>query len=251
MSSENGVSEQPPLVSFYDPSIASHNAIGRTLSSILAWNDRKLEASHDYIQFLFPLPEGSGFNWAAPVIDRDTFNAFRSRPELRARLKDSFVRMLTFYGFELRENGNESEVIQGPNFPKVARNWVTRFDHNHLRITRIIRSLRILGLESEAHAFYSALSRVYQEYPGHISQKSMMFWTRADARPLYLAPEDANCEGEQQDFLIECEMQLGRQTDKKTANGNGEMEVNPNSEQGAIAHLDAQILGQENKDAGQ
>lgn len=67
-----------------------------------------------------------------------------------------------------------------------------RADHNHLRITRIIRSLRVLGLEDEALAFYQRLKQIYSS--GEISPRSFMFWTRAAERPLNIAPEIDNDE---------------------------------------------------------
>jgi hypothetical protein len=60
-------------------------------------------------------------------------------------------------------------------------------DHNHLRITRIIRSLRVLGLEEEALAFFHALKRVQES--SIISPRSLMYWSRATFRPLNLAPD--------------------------------------------------------------
>ena len=190
---------EPFIVRFYDPNIQAKDRRGRTRSSILAWSDDELEYYHDYIQLLFPLPEGSPFNPSAPVIDEATFNAFRSRLELQTQLRASLQRMVHFYGFQFASetaNGSDSETIQvlnGPNYPEASRNWVRRFNHNHLRITRILRSLRVLGLENEAWEFFKALKRVYEG--GKIGQKSMMFWTRAIERPLYLAPEDEDDEG--------------------------------------------------------
>ncbi|MCJ1294504.1 hypothetical protein MMC34_006062 [Xylographa carneopallida] len=214
MSSRSANSQERPLIFFYDPLIAAPDARGRTLESILAWNDRKLESCHDYIQVLFPLPEASAFSYAAPVVDKATFEAFRSRADLQAQLRVSLARMLAFYGFKLRETERGPEIIQGPDFAAASRNWVTRFDHNHLRITRIIRSLRVLGLETEARAFFTALQAVYKSSEGGISQKSMMFWMRAAERPLFLAPEDDRDEGEGLNFLYEYE-------ERKTQTGSG------------------------------
>ena len=207
----------PFIVRFYDPNIQAKDRRGRTRSSILAWSDDELEYHHDYIQLLFPLPEGSPFNPSAPVIDEATFNAFRSRLELQTQLRVSLKRMLHFYGFQFASetaNGNgaqELQVVNGSNYPEASRNWVRRFNHNHLRITRILRSLRVLGLETEAWEFFKALKRVYEG--GKIGQKSMMFWTRAVERPLYLAPEDEDDEGGCQ-FLYEFE--TGKETSSKT-----------------------------------
>ena len=202
--------QRPFLVRFYDPSIAAADAKGRTLTSILAWDDQMLEDCHDYIQFLFPLPEVSAYNWSAPSIDKATFEAFQSRPELRASLRDSLVRILRFYGLLLTDKYGKLEVLSGRNFSPAYKRWVKHFDHNHLRITRIIRSLRILGLEEEAEAFFAALSDVdTQQYPGRIGSRSMTFWTRAAKRPLYLAPEDDQDEGHGADFLYEYEKGRG------------------------------------------
>ncbi|KAL8757918.1 MAG: hypothetical protein Q9199_001882, partial [Rusavskia elegans] len=105
-------------------------------------------------------------------------------------------RMLKFYGFLLLIDDSEHEpvcqVITADNFTAVSRNWITRFDHNHLRITRIIRSCRVLGLEAEAEAFYEALTDIAGERRGVFSRKTLMFWRRAAERPLHLAPEDEN-----------------------------------------------------------
>ena len=192
-----------PLIRFYDPEVRAKDPKGRTVAAILAWDDDKLETAHDYIQILFPLPEGSPYNSWAPVIDRTTFNAFRQRKALRDNLSRSFERMLEFYGFTLEKYNGQVEVCESPNFPEASQNWVAKYDHNHLRMTRIIRSLRVLGLEAEAQAFYMALKKVYEENPGHINAKSLKFWTRAAERPLYLAPEDDEDEGDGQDYLYE------------------------------------------------
>ena len=205
--------EQPFLVRFYDSNIKAKDAKGRTLTSITSWNDDQLEYHHDYIQLLFPLPEGSPFNPSAPVIDRTTFDAFRSRNDLKHYLRTALNRILRFYGFDFSHNlshnpGHEPsppdyKVVKAPNFDRASRNWVRKFNHNHLRITRILRSLRVLGLEREAKGFFEALKGVFEG--GRISEKSMMFWTRAVERPLFLAPEDEEDVGEGAEFLYEFE----------------------------------------------
>ncbi|KAK2629854.1 hypothetical protein QTJ16_000674 [Diplocarpon rosae] len=179
------------LIPFYEGTETDRR--GRSLTEILQWSASQLEASHDYIQILFPLPEESGVNWNAPVIDRQVFDAFRSRPELKEKLRDSFRKMLWFYGFELQTEGGV-KVTKGPNYNAHSSNWDVRFDHNHLRITRIIRCLRILGLEDEAQAFRAAL----EEATMKASSRSREYWRRAAERALNLRPdlEEREIEGE-------------------------------------------------------
>lgn len=79
-----------------------------------------------------------------------------------------------------------------------------RFNHNHLRITRMIRSLRVLGCEEAAEEFYQALLRIGKDFRGLIGERSFVFWERAAKRPLYVAPEDER-EGGKEGFLWEYE----------------------------------------------
>ncbi|KAI4164517.1 MAG: hypothetical protein LQ342_001830 [Letrouitia transgressa] len=216
----SSLSSDAPLsfsVRFYSkPNITDRR--GRTLAMILAWPDDALERSHDYIQNLFPLPERSPYNPSAPVIDRATFDAFQSNDELQERLRESLVRMLHFYGFELRTtSASEIQVVQGSNFGEAAQNWVKRTDHNHLRITRIIRSCRVLGLENEAAAFYEALRNVIQK-TGRISVLSQKYWARAAKRPLAFPPEEEVDVGMGAKFLYEFD-------EARKAQGQGEHET--------------------------
>jgi hypothetical protein len=205
MAKHNSHRAQPELVSFYEHPNGGRDFKGRTLSSILQWPDGELEYSHNYIQIVFPLPERSPVNFQAPVIDRATFDAFHCRPELRARLRESFKRILSFYGFELQEANGGLKISPAADFVSASKNWVMQFNHNHLRITRIIRSLRVLGLEPEAEAFFVAVEQLCQSVNGQISSRSLMFWTRAAKRPLHLAPEQDEDEGDGADFLHEFE----------------------------------------------
>jgi hypothetical protein len=54
------------IIGFYNGTESDHR--GRYLNEIQKWPDDQLEAVHDYIQWLFPLPESSGFNVAVPVL---------------------------------------------------------------------------------------------------------------------------------------------------------------------------------------
>ncbi|HEX4064406.1 MAG TPA: opioid growth factor receptor-related protein [Acidobacteriaceae bacterium] len=86
-----------PIVAFYrDGATDDRN---RTLAQILDWDDDRLEDIHDFIQWLFPLPETSGANPSAPTLDAHTITAFHATPEMQQRLRQSLDRMLRFYGF--------------------------------------------------------------------------------------------------------------------------------------------------------
>lgn len=154
--------DQSPIIRFLSGDGTDHQR--RTVDTIRGWNDDRLEAVHDYIQWLFPLAEGSGFNPYAPILVREDVVAIRESPTLRSQMRRSFARMLAFYGFTQKAPG---EPIAGPD-PERSRRWVTPGNHNFLRISRILRSLNLLGLEPDAAAFHAVLERLAAGEAGRI-----------------------------------------------------------------------------------
>jgi hypothetical protein len=152
---------------------------GRTFDEILGWDDARLEMVHDYIQWIFPLPERSGANPWAPVLDAHTIAAIRDGAEMQGRLRAAFLRMLAFYGFVVEGDA----VVAGPQFAAASRNWLHAGNHNHLRLTRMLRSLRVLGLEREAAGLWEALRALYKrETAGGrrtITPETVAFWRQA------------------------------------------------------------------------
>ena len=165
------------ILDFY--SGAAPDDRGRMLADIQTWPDGELEDVHSYIQWLFPLREPSPVNPSAPVLDRETIAEFRARPELVENLRRSFLRMLKFYGLEWSDGG----VVRAADFGVRSRNWLWPGNHNHLRITRILKCLALLGLEAEARAFLACLSAIYGEEERKprpsISEDTWRFWSTA------------------------------------------------------------------------
>jgi hypothetical protein len=141
----------------------SPDSEGRYLSEIQKWSDSRLESAHDFIQWMFPLIEPSRVNQDAPLLDRETIAEIRSRPELLDAVRASFRCMQNFYERSLH--------------------WVTPGNHNHLRITRILTCLALLGLKTEAVEFFHFLERVYKQEqrrtPPGITHRSYDLWKRA------------------------------------------------------------------------
>jgi hypothetical protein len=70
-------------------------------------------------------------------------------------------------------------VAEGPNFTaRVPDVWAAP-NHNWLRVTRILRSLRLLGLEGEARALYEWLKTLYGSRRFPITADTFRYWTEA------------------------------------------------------------------------
>ena len=153
---------------------------GRTIQEMWTWDFEKLECAHDYIQWLFPLPERSAFNRDAPIVDEEVIQAFQSNPHLHQNLLRSFTVMLQFYGLQRHESNHGKIVVsQSEDYPNRKLEWVCIFDHNYLRITRILKCLMTFGLENEAQAFYECLRQIYRENSDQIGGKTFQYWTIA------------------------------------------------------------------------
>lgn len=168
------------IIGFFSGTEPDHR--GRYLHEIQRLPDDQLERVHDYIQWLFPLAEPSGFNVAAPVLNRESIEAFRARPDLQEKLRFSFIRMMNFYGLEVR-SGERVTITRAPNFATKSTVWLSPGNHNHLRLTRIFKCLNLLGLEAEAKALFACLSEIYEgerdkELPA-ISDETMRYWRAA------------------------------------------------------------------------
>ncbi len=137
---------------------------GRKISEIWMQNDAYFEFCHDYIQWLFPLREPSNFNPDAPLLTDEDIKIFKANPGIRHNLRNSFIRFLEFLGIQNYNTYNKL-MFEFPN-------------HNWLRITRVLKSLRLLGLESEAAAFYEFLKKVH-EVDGLVTDNSFSYWKEA------------------------------------------------------------------------
>ena len=128
---------------------------GRRIAEVLAFDDAQLEARHDFIQWLFPLLEPSAAVPGSPVLTPDDATAIRGSAAAQANLRAGASRMAAFYA------AND--------------HWLAPYDHNHLRITRIIRSLRLLAGDAEADAFREGVTaRARAE--GRVNGRSLAYW---------------------------------------------------------------------------
>jgi hypothetical protein len=169
------MSSSDVIVEFFS---GGRDSEGRSLDSILAWNDEQLEAVHDYIQWLFPSSQPSAVNPFAPLATGDTVRSFERDKALRDQLRRAFERMLRFYG--LRSHEGRVDVDERA-FPSRSRVWLTPGNHNHLRLTRIMDSLSTLGLRADALALQRCLIEDVCRGPGkgRVSARTMDFWSRA------------------------------------------------------------------------
>jgi hypothetical protein len=117
---------------------------------------------HDYIQWLFPLPTRSAAQPDAPVLTTADIEAIRGDRKAIETLERATERMLRFYG--------------------ASRDWLVAYDHNHLRITRIIRSLGLLAGPGPARRFHRAVLVMNEAAGAPVNARSLRYWAEAAGR---------------------------------------------------------------------
>lgn len=162
----------PELLAFYGEEDGPAGN-GYTRKQLLAWSDADWEREHDFIQWLFPTDQDSLFNPDAPVLDHQTTSAFWADPLLRHRVGQSFDRWLAFCGVDRTESGL-SFVRPRPQV------W-DRQNHNWWRVTRVLRSLTILGLTDQAVEFFLLLESVWSR----VDTETWSHW-RSAVEPIWM-----------------------------------------------------------------
>ena len=132
---------------------------GRTVFQVIALDDASIEGTHDFIQWLFPLAEPSGANRRAPVLSAGDVEAVQACGMAQCALAAATDRMASFYGHNTH--------------------WLTAHDHNHLRITRIIKSLRLLRGSEEANEFRALILGLDEAAGQPVSDASRRYWMQA------------------------------------------------------------------------
>jgi len=129
------------------------------LSHIWQFTDKEIESCHDYIQWVFPLEQESGAVPNAPVATKQDVAHIKSSAIAISNLKQSAD---WFYQFLCR---NEQ--------------WLGIANHNHLRITRLIKSLRLLVGDAFANDMYIKIVRLAENSNARINTLTLEFWRHA------------------------------------------------------------------------
>ena len=145
------------IVGFLEGKTPDHR--GRMLAMILQQTDHQAETTHDYIQWLFPLDEPSRSVMGAPVLNELDIEDIRHSELAQQNLVKSAS---WFLGFLERND-----------------HWITRYDHNHLRITRVIKSLRLLASDEAADGFKNKMVSLLADRHQSIDEKARQIWANA------------------------------------------------------------------------
>ena len=140
---------------------------GRTFNDILNKNKFWLEFSHNYIQRLFPLNENSKYDKTAPILTIELIQNMKNNNIVRENMLKALDVMLRLYSIQDYPNNIKWHY------------WITPYNHNYKRLTRIIKSLKLIDLEEYALSLYDYLTLIYNKFPLLIGKETFEYWTNA------------------------------------------------------------------------
>lgn len=102
------------------------------------------------LQWMFPLHEPSLYSIDAETLTETDIQTLSTSPDAQAHMMAASRRFRAFLG------------VGDPAEPRKWRTWARFGNHNLLRVTRVLRSLRLFGLHDEARSLYGAMMQVRQ-----------------------------------------------------------------------------------------
>jgi hypothetical protein len=145
---------------------------GYHLDDVFMRSNAAWETWHAYIQWVFPTDVASNFNPDAPVLTPDEITIIKADPHLQGVMGLCYHRWLRFCGLRQTDTGLEFGTSEFPDGNPVV--W-GRFNHNMLRMTRVLQSLNLLGLRTQAEEFYNFLLKNRASF----TENTFQFWDQA------------------------------------------------------------------------
>ena len=154
---------------------------GRTIEDYFLFTDAEWEACHNHMQWAFPTRTKSKFNPDAPVIPEDYFFFEGTDSKLEGNLLKLLGIYLKFLGFEISINEFDDMRVTVDN-TALARHgfyWMRPYDHNHLRITRMIECLKIFMPDYADDVAKFFIFELAATYPDSFAADTIVWWAAA------------------------------------------------------------------------
>jgi hypothetical protein len=154
------------------------------IDQVWKWSDLEINDKHSFVQWLFPLNVALQVSSSSPILSKKDIGLFRTEQELKRRLLISFTMMLRFFGLTIQFKDRAIIVVKSEDFEEKlckpfdkGMTWYR--EHHFKRISRMLRSMTLLGLEQPADAFYYALKDLHKSNKERIPVSTYLFWKDA------------------------------------------------------------------------
>ncbi len=164
-----------PLFNFYKG--AGTDNVGRVFDDIVAMSDAALDASHDWVQWVFPTDEPSNFNEAAPLLTDEDVASIRTHPQACVNYERAIYRFLLYLGLDQKPL-IVGAIGPGENFPDRQPVVWHEFNHNYLRVTRFLRSMVLMGEKERSQKVFKCLMDLAATKQIAMSENTRLHWLK-------------------------------------------------------------------------
>ena len=132
------------------------DAYKRYLKDIWMMSDDQIENKHNFIQWIFPLNVKSNVVPSSPILTKKEIISIKKSEIAQKNIKKSAEWFLEF----LSSNSC----------------WIYQNNHNHYRITRVIKSLRLIHSNEESEKFKNSIMNLIQGNEKKINSTNIQYW---------------------------------------------------------------------------
>lgn len=148
------------------------NNSGLVYNDVFSFNDDEWEHYHNFIQWVFPSDEPSMIIHYAPVLNHaKLMKIFTNDAQVIERYRSLFIKFIHHLGL-IEKNGS---IVPDPNKSHKTYQRVFKPNHNWQRITRALRSTRLLGQDDLATKLWLCLKIIAAD----ISPVTWQYWENA------------------------------------------------------------------------
>lgn len=159
-----------PAIKFYTARGCDNH--GRGIADYLYMTASEWDHTHDVIQWAFPTHVASAYNPNAPLIAPGELKGFYDLKSLQAIQFSLLYFYLRSIGIKYDEASKGFYLLDGGyNFDQTS--------HQHLRITRVITSLRLFQQEELASKFGAFMLQLASQHPERINNTTVEYWKGA------------------------------------------------------------------------
>lgn len=154
---------------------------GRYIKDLRSTTNFWLENDPSVIEWLFPIDFSSAPQRHSPVITKEDIAFFSENYLLQAIHRKSLDRFLNYYGLTRLDN----VLAPNENLNPFMNTWLKSENINHKKITRMIRSLKLLGQAELSNSLSNEFIRIANRY-GEVNDLALSDWREASATPAIL-----------------------------------------------------------------
>jgi len=150
------------VIKFLRKRIGDHR--GRMLEQLQKYSNSELQSQHEWLEWLFPTCTPTPLSPNAVALTADDVKLIKREEDLQQAIRDNFKIFAKFLGIKVEWKDGKVSISDGPDLQDRADNfWDTHTWMVFAAIDHVAKSLKLLGLETEAQEFKAKTKEIDED----------------------------------------------------------------------------------------